>query len=224
MCVGTLTPAYLEPPALKALVDEAPAPMLLIVNPANGPGPSVGPGVPARDRARPGERSARARVRRDHVRPARQRQCRGRRRALPRVVRGGRDLPRRGRPRRASISRTTWRSGEPSATRSSCSTRAWCPRAATSRWPTSWSRTRGRSRTMRGGSRWSPRGCATCRRPRPPTSCTRPRATRPARCSPRHRAPARCTSPRARSRTPGARRLPICVKSKRARSSACSAP
>ena len=30
--------------------------MLLIVNPANGPGPSARPGLPARDRARPGER------------------------------------------------------------------------------------------------------------------------------------------------------------------------
>jgi hypothetical protein len=43
LCVGTLTPAYLEPPALEALVDEAPAPMRLIVNPANGPGPSADP-------------------------------------------------------------------------------------------------------------------------------------------------------------------------------------
>ena len=43
VCVGTLTPAYLEPPALQALVDEAPAPMLLIVNPANGPGPRSDP-------------------------------------------------------------------------------------------------------------------------------------------------------------------------------------
>ena len=40
---GTLIPAYGQPPALEALVDEAPAPMVLVVNPANGPGATADP-------------------------------------------------------------------------------------------------------------------------------------------------------------------------------------
>jgi len=39
-CLGTLTPSYFEPSAIEALIGRAPSPLLLIVNPANGPGAS----------------------------------------------------------------------------------------------------------------------------------------------------------------------------------------
>ena len=87
VCVGTLTPAYLEPPALEALVDEAPAPMLLIVNPANGPGPSSDPAYRrVIERAQASGARVLGYVATTFGARARD-QRRGRRRPLPRVVR-----------------------------------------------------------------------------------------------------------------------------------------
>ena len=96
------------------------------------------------------------------------------------VVRRRRRLLRRGRRRRGAARRTTARSPTtpaPRARGSSSLNPGWCPPAATSTWPTSWSRSRARSPPTRGPSRARRHRAGALAR----TSSTGPRASR--RCA-----------------------------------------
>ena len=195
-CVGTLVPAYLRAGRVRGARRRRTP---LIVNPASGPGERRTPPTAGRSSARrPAARACSATCPRPT--PARPGGGRGRRRALPRVVRRRRHLPRRGHARRgrAAVLPSGLRDRHAAA---GAQPRRRSPRAATSTSRTSSSPSRARTRPTRAPGE---RARVGARRARPRTSSTPPRASRRAPCSPPRPAAPRSTSRRACNPTPGA--------------------